>query len=402
MRNFAIKFLIITASFVVAVLLGEIGLRVAGLEGLKKDISYQEKINAPTSFHVLDEELGWILKPGMKGLWQWEGEAYIEINQEGWRDRERSKTKPENTIRIALLGDSFVEALQVPIEETFWTIIENKLQEKCPKVQGKKVEVINFGVRGYGTAQQLIALRQQVWNYDPDVVILAFFVGNDLINNSPILEYNKYRPFFVFRDGELVEDMSFRDLTPKEVNSSALTTVDKLPAWLVNNSRILQVAKKVEVDNKLRRLSVEYNVLVANNFKNPPDATWEEAWEVTEGLIGLMAKEVEEKKADFFVVFIPDPKQVHYDALDRLRYMRENKIDDFLYPNRQVEKWGDRYDFPVIDLTERFQAYAEENKTCLHGFENSALCVGHWNAEGHRLAGRIIRKQLCQQLIINN
>lgn len=402
MKNWAIKFFLMTASFWVAILLGEVGLRLAGLEGFKKNDGWEETINAPTSFHVLDRDLGWILKPGMKGLWQSEGEAYIEINKEGWRDRERSKTKPENTIRIALLGDSFVEALQVPIEETFWTIIENQLQEKCPKVEGKKVEVINFGVRGYGTAQQLIALRQQVWDYDPDVVILAFFIGNDLINNSPVLEYNKYRPFFVFRDGELVADMSFLDLIPKEVNSFGLTTVDKLPAWLVNNSRILQVAKKVELDYKLHRFSVEYNVLVANNFRTPPDATWQETWQVTEGLIGLMAKEVEEKKADFVVVFIPDPTQVHYDALNRLRYMRENKIDDFLYPNRQVEQWGDRYDFPVIDLTEGFQAYAEENKTCLHGFENSALCVGHWNAEGHRRAGRIIRKQLCKQLTINN
>ncbi|NEP46954.1 MAG: SGNH/GDSL hydrolase family protein, partial [Okeania sp. SIO2H7] len=191
-------------------------------------------------------------------------------------------------------------------------------------------------------------------------------------------------------------------LTPKEVNSSGLTTVDKLPAWLVNNSRILQVAKKVEMDYKLRMFSKEYDRLVKNNFRPPPDAVWQETWEVTEGLIALMAEEVEEKKADFFVVFIPDPKQVHYDRLDRLRYMRENQIDDLLYPNKRVKDWGDRYGFPVIDLTERFQVYAEENEACLHGFENSALCVGHWNVEGHRLAARIIRKQICRQLTINN
>lgn len=193
-------------------------------------------------------------------------------------------------------------------------------------------------------------------------------------------------------------DYSFRYLTAKEANAPVLTTVDKLPFWLVNNSRILQLIKKAEVDKKKRELSAAYDTLVANNFRSPQNAAWEETWQVTEELIRLMGQEVKEKKADFGVVLIPDPKQVHYDGLDRQRSMKENQINDFLYPNRRLQNWGDRYGFPVIDLTEGFQTYAEANQSCLHGFENSALCVGHWNVEGHRLAAKIIRKQLCKHL----
>jgi len=60
-----------------------------------------------------------------------------------------------------VIGDSSAEALQVPVEERFWKITENDLQT-CAASTGKKIEVINFGVSGYGTAQELITLRQYV------------------------------------------------------------------------------------------------------------------------------------------------------------------------------------------------------------------------------------------------
>ena len=62
----------------------------------------------------------------------------------------------------------------------------------------KKVEVINFGVSDYGTAQELIVLREKVWFYDPDFVLLAIFTQNDISNNSVALEKQKMRPFFSF------------------------------------------------------------------------------------------------------------------------------------------------------------------------------------------------------------
>ena len=52
-----------------------------------------------------------------------------------------------------------------------------QLQQKSSAVQrfpGKQVEVINFGVSGYGTAQELLTLRQKVWDFSPDIVVLAF------------------------------------------------------------------------------------------------------------------------------------------------------------------------------------------------------------------------------------
>ena len=77
----------------------EIGLRIAG-------VSYP-------SFFTADEYRGVALRPGAEGWWLQEGEAYIRINSAGLRDRERTKVKPANTVRVAVLGDSYAAAFQV-------------------------------------------------------------------------------------------------------------------------------------------------------------------------------------------------------------------------------------------------------------------------------------------------
>src|SRR2546423_8703719 len=65
-------------------------------------------------FYMPDYYRGIVLRPNIAGTYQREGRNYVAINSAGLRDREHSIAKPANTIRIALLGDSYCEALQVP------------------------------------------------------------------------------------------------------------------------------------------------------------------------------------------------------------------------------------------------------------------------------------------------
>jgi hypothetical protein len=379
------------------VVIGEIGLRAAKIEGYPKIGDFVD--SAPTRFHTSDPNLGWKLKPGASGEWNGEGASLVQVNSEGLRDREHTKAKPPNTLRVAVLGDSFTEAIHVPVEQTFWSKLQRKLGN-CPAVKGRKnVEVINFGVQGYSTAQELVMLRKKVWDYSPDIVILAFFIGNDVINNSPKLEYDRYRPFFVYdASGKLVPDMSFRNLAPIDRNERGVSFVDRMPSLIVNNSRILQVIKKVDLNRQQRELSEDFTSLSTQNFKEPQDAAWQEAWRVTEALIVTMRDEVVEKNADFLVVTIGDPMQVRPEAQTRKDFMTKNNIQDLFYPDRRLEKLGAREGFPVLNLSEQFQGYTEKYQVCAHGFENYVPCAGHWNELGHRLASILINRNLCQNL----
>lgn len=98
------------------------------------------------SFYATDYYRGFALRPGIEGHYQREGESYVRVNSEGLRDREHSKAKPANTVRIALLGDSFTEAMQVPMEQTYWWMLQKNLQE-CNAFPGKQVEIVNSWCR---------------------------------------------------------------------------------------------------------------------------------------------------------------------------------------------------------------------------------------------------------------
>src|SRR5687767_10986744 len=112
-KQFRTKLVLVLFGLLTGVALAELGLRAVGY-------SYP-------GFYQPDPTRGHALVPGMEGWYRKEGQAYIRINSAGQRDRERAKLKGPNTFRIAVIGDSYAEALQVPLEETFWAILESAL-----------------------------------------------------------------------------------------------------------------------------------------------------------------------------------------------------------------------------------------------------------------------------------
>ena len=92
------------------------------------------------------------------------------------RGPERSIDKPDNTYRIALLGDSFAFGWKVEQEKIFANILEQTLNELTGG--NPKVEVLNFGVPGYSTFQEVAHFEESGIEFDPDAV-LVFFIDND-------------------------------------------------------------------------------------------------------------------------------------------------------------------------------------------------------------------------------
>jgi hypothetical protein len=91
----------------------------------------------------------------------------------GFATAKHRRQKSPLTYRIAVIGDSFAEAMQVPLEDTFWFGLRERLQA-CPAFAGSTIEALNFAVSDYGTAQELLTERTRVWPYVPDLVLLLF------------------------------------------------------------------------------------------------------------------------------------------------------------------------------------------------------------------------------------
>jgi hypothetical protein len=228
MRPWLGKILLLLFGVVLALGLCETGLRLAGIE-------YPH-------FYVFEPVAGTGMRPGIKGYWLREGGGYVSVNRDGWRGREHALAKPPNTLRIALLGDSFAEALQVNQDEAFGAVMEKALQG-CGNLRGRQVEVLNFGVAGYGTAQELLTLEHRVWQYAPDIVLLAFTSGNDVADNSPALNHKEHAPFFVLKDGKLVLDDS-RTRRAEQVWRSIEAKrnwLGRFYIWRNDHLRVLQV-----------------------------------------------------------------------------------------------------------------------------------------------------------------
>ncbi len=397
LKNLAINLGLTFSTLIFAIAVGEIGLRIAGIEHPPPPrIDAEVDENSPYTFQ--DPYRGWAGNPNGKSFWTGEGiPSEIKMNSGGFRDYERSKTKPENGLRIALLGDSFTEAIHVKLEDTYGAIIEQNLQQ-CPVLKDRKVEVMNFGIQGYGTAQQLMTLRHHVWDYSPDLVMLVFFAANDLRNNSRTLEHDHLRPYFVYQDGQLVADMSFRDLKFWERDRYDFSLVDLLPFLLVKNSRILQLIRKVDIDGKRRQYEKDYTEINMAFYKEPEaNSDWEETWKVTEGLIKLMRDEIHEKGRDFMVVTASDSHQVLPDIEKRDGFRKSLNVPNLFYTDIRLKNFGKEENIPVYTLAGPIWNEAKKTGKCLHGFDNAIPCGGHWNIAGHKFVGEIMANYLCER-----
>jgi lysophospholipase L1-like esterase len=135
-----------------------------------------------------DPELGVAHLPGARGWWvniayPLEIRSYVEISSQGLHDREFARERSSGTTRILFLGDSFVDALEVPLDKT-----PAKQLERLFVDSGRNVEILNGGHYGWGTDRELLFFRLRGVHFDPDLVLLGFTVGNDFSDNTSSTE----------------------------------------------------------------------------------------------------------------------------------------------------------------------------------------------------------------------
>lgn len=291
-------------------------------------------------------------------------------------------------------------AMSVEENQTFSSVLERELSS-CPALHGLKPQVLNFGVNGYGTAQELLMLRTRVWQYSPDLVILAVTTGNDIRNNFRQLEGNPYVPYFVDDDGKLALDDSFRQQSWVRAQSEPSR---RALEWVRNHSRVVELIFDVRgavfgihrPEGDVRGEAGLDNEV----YKDPTEPTWQQAWRVIEDIITTMDSEVKQHGARFLLVTLSSGIQVYPDPQARARFMAQLGLHDLYYPENRLHQLAEHDGFPVLNLAPLFQQYADAHKTYLHGFAAThTLGTGHWNVEGNRLAGELIAQKVCNNVL---
>ena len=179
---------LVAASLLFALALSEIVVRVMNLE--------------PPALWEFNQTVGWTYQPGIHTWYKSpEFNSWVEINSRGLHDREHPYAKPPGVFRILLLGDSFTGALEVPFESSFARLLEKRLNELAPST---RFEVINAGVGGFSTVNELLMFREEGAKYRPDLVLLCF-VDADIRDNFHVTADATVpgSPYFVLADGNL-------------------------------------------------------------------------------------------------------------------------------------------------------------------------------------------------------
>ena len=395
------KSLLVLGSLVFSLVVVEIGLRVVGFSD-------------PSLFYIYDHDRGTALRPLAEGWWLKERANYIRMNSEGFHDREHTIQKPTGALRIAVLGDSYTEAMALQLDETFEAEIERRLQA-CPKVAARKIEVLNFGVSGYGTAQELITLRNYVWKYSPDVVLLAVTPGNDVNDNFKQLSADTLRPYFIYRNNVLTLDRSGLEAFEQSRTYRLRYSIPgRAVAWLRQHLRILQLLNLTiqRATNRNSRpvtarnqptgdWSLTQTALAFENqppsepgldtsvYVQPENETWKQAWRVTEGLIAEVRTEVESHGAKFGLFTVTNAMQVMPDDSGSAK-----ELIDLEYPDRRIQAFAQREGFPELNLAPLLKDIAVKQQLYLHGWDGERG-TGHWNRDGHRIAGDLIADWMC-------
>jgi hypothetical protein len=292
--------------------------------------------------------------------------------------------KDPGKFRIALVGDSLVEAVHVKPDEVMNIRMEKLLAEKGYT----NTEVLNFSVEGIGTDQEFILYQERVRGFHPDLVVLTF-VGNDILNNSSVLQPQAYGiqtwyvPYFdLGPHGELV----FRPVQSRPFN--------RVRSFLEAHSLLAYYLERIwfRVNISVQRwqgVSLQWGA-----YGDPLEPEWQQAWRVTEKVLALLKDTVEKDGAKFLVVKPPDVFQFDPDWQDRFIKL-EGKLPASFSTTKFDERLqgiGQRNHIAIDFLLPYFQAYRVAHHLAWPYF--SLTCDPHYSALGHEVAAEAIVQRL--------
>ncbi len=328
-----------------------------------------------------------------------EGFGIVEINNLGLRDHDTTIEKPADTYRIALVGDSYIEAAQVALENAVSEKLEAHLNRSTSKTQ---VEVLNFGVSGFSTAQEYLNIKHHILPFKPDLILLSMTVTNDIRDNHPDLSRTPRPVYHLTNDEELELDTSFRQPTHALLHvRTHWPRLWRSVSWIASNSRLaglaIEAARNISQHKRHRPQptapgDIPPDILSdLTVYKPDAPAPWDDAWTITEKLLLKTRDLCRNHDFDLLVIIQATARQI--DPNTRSEFATHHPEFDLDYPERRITAFCASHDIQSLALSPTFRKHRQSTGQHLHGF-GQTLGQGHWNDAGHALAAKIIHVYL--------
>ncbi len=339
----------------------EVALRLVAPQALLRD---------PDAF-TPDPVLGMRLTPGYSGPFITpEFSSSWVINDQGHRGP-AAAAREAIGFRIVALGDSFTFGYGVEEEESWPRLLEKRIGERTEGAG--RIEVVNLGVGGYGTFQELSWLERKSEALEPDLAVLAFYVGNDPSDNALALDR---------------EDPA----APGGAAARWPGRIEEVKRWLGSRLHLFTFvstrADELLVRMGLRQLVYPFEMEVLGRDPAPHVAA---AWDATAEALRRVAAFGEERSLPLLIVVIPMKHQVSDAVWDRLlgHYGDESRFDRYA-PQRRMAELLRSEGLESLDLLGGLRAAVpEEDGQVLYWGRDQ-----HWNERGHAEAARLIADRL--------
>jgi len=374
-KTFIINILLSFFSIFIVLLFFEIIIRIFGNQGLYSLAQYP--------YEMFDYSRVTMMRPHFEGQFpKSEIQGNIKINTQGIRDYERSYEKASH-FRILGLGDSFCFGHGVELEDTYLTLFENKLRKEF----GSNMEVVKAGVPGTGPQTYLNVMAQEGIKYEPDIVIVSFFVGND-IND---IKLSNHKQNDIDLESKVKQDVSENKTNIKKTGSNNSKSTTYIKDFLRRHVHLYSfVVDRLKTNPFIQSFLQKKNIAsgligsyVIDVLKKDYDdiylRKWEETYTVFDSIISLSPNTA--------ILIIPTREQVNdtrrEKALKQLGYKSEDI--DIYKPNNLLKAYCKNRNIYCIDLLDAFRNTYQKTEKSLY-FKIDP----HFNTLGHELAAEVL------------
>ncbi|MFA6601086.1 MAG: SGNH/GDSL hydrolase family protein [Candidatus Omnitrophota bacterium] len=375
---------------------------LAALEGF---LRVTHLFGARISWSVPDPVLGWRMEPSKKHWAAEENSRRIpwQTNRFGYRDKDWTVRKPEGTFRIAVLGDSYVEALQVVSDQTFLALTEKKLSA----VLRERPELMNFGRSAFTQTEELWILQNEVLQFSPDMVVVFFFPVNDIYEIAPETSLDRIRPYYRLEAGNLILDTSFNQTRTYRLKCLVNPLKHRSVLLSLLTERFTVLRRQIDLENKVKlqeknalepTLTLEgYLSLCTQN----PDPLYVRNYALNKRLLAEMAAFLRPKGIPLLLVSIDLPS---YLPGTEEKWLALDPAFDSLFFEKDLAAFSKSEGIEFLGLQNSFREAYSKNHESLHWQKyeqnipgkrmETGGHTGHWNDAGHRVVAEALSEKL--------
>jgi hypothetical protein len=388
-------------------LIGSLLLILLTLEGITRLDIFSFKIlrNHHSLFCEYDQHLGWRHKANITRTFvQSEYETTLHFNSQGIRGPMYARAKSKEEYRIVILGDSFAEGYTVNFEELF----SEKLKRHLIGQTERNIEVINFGVGGYSTDQELLLFNEEAKQFRPDLTILMFY-DNDVWYNTQS-HYGPwgrgYKPLFRLNQNNLLltnVPVPQPNISKESFSNRIRGILNKhsflyrfIKYQIMHNPRLMSWAISLKIVRHPKKnliIPKEYEI-----YRKAYETEISAAWELTEALLKALKQETDDIGSDLIVFYVPPKFAVYEDDWEEMKRYYMLKDDEWSVEqvSKKLQNILDSHGINFLNPLEQMRQEAKK-MLALNKDRFYLKYDGHWTNKGHNLVGEILAEHILEK-----